>query len=32
MIIEDKGELVTFETMPTEGILYLTAVHYQSGG
>lgn len=28
MEIEDKGELTKFETMPTEGTLYLTAVRY----
>ncbi len=28
MEIEDKGELKAFETMPTEGTLYLTAVCY----
>lgn len=31
MEIEDKGELTKFETMPTEGTLYLTAVRYTSG-
>lgn len=29
MEIEDKGELKAFETMPTEGTLYLTAVCYR---
>lgn len=28
MEIEDNGELTKFETMPTEGTLYLTAVRY----
>jgi len=28
MEIEDKGELKAFETMPTDGTLYLTAVCY----
>lgn len=28
MEIEDKGTLTKFETMPTEGTLYLTAVRY----
>lgn len=31
MEIEDKGELTKFETMPTEGTLYLTAVRYGPG-
>ena len=31
MEIEDKGELKAFETMPTEGTLYLTAVRYSAG-
>ena len=28
MEIEDKGEVKSFETMPTEGTLFLTAVRY----
>lgn len=31
MNIEDMGELKKFETMPTEGTLYLTAIQFQSG-
>lgn len=32
MEIEDKGTLTKFETIPTEGTLYLTAVRYPPCG